>query len=69
MRLVQPFDDGKRLRQGLAVDHQRRHERERVQRAIAVRMLLATVAHQVHGHGVEGQALQRERNPHPIGGR
>ncbi len=69
VHFLQVLDDGQRLRQHDAVVFQRRHQAGRVDRAVGRRQLLATVAQQVHRHGIVSQAFQVQRNADAVGGR
>ena len=68
MDLVEIFDDRQRLGEGPVPGLQRRHGAERTQRAVGGLVLLAAVTQQMDRHRFIGQALQVERDAHPVGG-
>jgi len=65
--LVEVFDDRHRLGQRNAVVLEGRHQAARIDLAVFLLALLAAVLEQVHRHRVVGQALQVQRDPHPVG--
>ncbi len=61
---VEKFYDGQALEEGLPVDLQRRHQALRVQSPIFRPLLPAF--EQVQGHAFIADALEVERDPHPV---
>jgi len=68
VRLVEPLEDGERLRESpghAALDEgQRGHLHHRVERAVRVGLLRAAVGDEVHGHVLEGDALEVQPDAH-----
>src|SRR5450432_3511038 len=69
MRLVEIFDDGERLQQHLAaVQRERRHPPLWIDGPIFRRVLAPAVLGEMYRCGVEGDALEVERDAGPVGG-